>query len=454
MKEDDSNRLAVLGIRFFQHIEQFLLEHIKSANLQRKGKVIQAKKDFKIASNKDFWALLLSNAPVALKWIELDGFQIVDWFPRSPGLYHTKQAIRARDEADNYLQDENGILFYEPRGKTHMIEGGVGSIRFKPIKIEGHDLWLCTATSDGYCHSGIPLAIPNLLMEKFNSQFASYYKVVGQVHFLPEFLEQHFIFSSRIPQIYILVDKLERIGGGGIPAKITPMVLFTAGKISNLHRRENVTYVSCYPDSTEEIDRAADWIKWYVDRYEGEIITDFDQQRPAFSRVPFSIDNVMSGKINTNYLHQFQIDHAEIIVDSIQNIHAEAVAMSQKIDVTIKNGATVQGNLVVAHSITSSLNTVDTIQAANDSNDIQILLKQLVDAVQEMKKAMEKEYADEVMERLETLIAESNKQKPRKQWWQLSIDEIKKAAQDVGDVGKPVLDIISKLVPILLSLSR
>lgn len=58
--------------------------------------------------------------------------------------------------------------------------------------IAGNEFWLCTATSDGYCHTGVPLAIPSQLIERVDFKLNYLYKITGQVKFLPEMLEQHF----------------------------------------------------------------------------------------------------------------------------------------------------------------------------------------------------------------------------------------------------------------------
>ena len=90
-----------------------------------------------------------------------------------------------------------------------------------------------------------------------------------------------------------------------------------------------MTYVTCYSDSFDELDGAAEWLEWYAERYRGEIITNFDQQRPMFENAPFSLQNVITGNLDRHRLRRFHIDHADIVVDTIQRIHTEAVTMSK-----------------------------------------------------------------------------------------------------------------------------
>lgn len=293
-----------------EQVINFLLEHFKNANLQKPGTFQQNETDFCFNSNEDFWKVLIRERNTAFKSLRLESFRIVDWFPRTPGLYHTKDALRARTDAKHYLREERGIKFYDPHGKYHMIEGGVGSVRFKPVTVENQECLLCTATSDNYCHSGIPLAIPDRLVSKIDfDDYKLYFNIIGKVKFLPNFLENHFRHMSRIPQIYVLVDDLEVVSTDRLaePIKITPMVFFNTKSFrlqteieKEFQFNQGVTYVNCDAHSNEELERACDWIQLYVSQYSGAIITNFDEQRPAFKAAPFSLQNIMNSDLFTD----------------------------------------------------------------------------------------------------------------------------------------------------------
>lgn len=456
LDERRGNQIGIAELDAYR-AAQFLLEHLKNANLQKRGETVSTASDFEFNSNQNFWREVLGGQRLALRWVELIDFKIVDWFPRTPGLFHTHEAQRARSYAEAYIVEEHGIRFYEPQGKAHMIEGGIGSIRFKPLKIDSEDCWLCTATSDRYCHSGIPLAIPNVIMQKVDTKFNC--KVTGQVKFLPEFLSKdYFYHMSRIPQIYVFVDAIELLSKEKLasPVNITPMVFFK-GDFKELsrnpgRRREqvgNVTYVTCRVDNLIELDKAADWLEWYAERYGGEVITNFDEQRPTFRDAPFSLQNVMNGNLDIYRMHEFRIEHADIVCDTVNNIHSEKTTMTQ-IDVQLGNGVTIHGDFVVANSIKDSFNKVSSSSAPNDLKN---LLKELATAVGKMTEQLPKETAQQVARDLDTLIAEATSPAPRKQWWQLSVDGLKKAAQDIGEIGKPVIELAGLLVPLLLSKS-
>jgi hypothetical protein len=335
-----------------------------------------------------------------------------------------------------------------------MVDGGTGSVRFKPLKIDGEDCWLCTATSDMYCHSGIPLAIPNHLMQRIDTNSRRRYKIKGQVKFLPKFLSDvYFSHASRIPQLYVLVSEIMFLSSGepGSPVNITPMVFFK-GRYETRHSRGrqqgNVTYVVCRADNPFELDRATDWLTWYAERYRGKVITNFDEQRPAFCNAPFSLQNVMSGNLDSDQMGELRIQHADIICNTIRRIHSEETSVTQ-IDIKLGNGVTIHGDFVVANSIKESFNKA----SLNKSAELKKLLEELAVAVAKMSESMPKEDAVRVARALTTVVDEASSSKPNREWWQVSVGGLIKAAENVGTIGKPVLEILGKLVPVLTRMS-
>jgi hypothetical protein len=328
-----------------------------------------------------------------------------------------------------------------------MINGGLGSVRFKPLNLMGQEYWLCTATADGYCHSGIPLAIPTRLMEYYNFSFDNFFRIIGQIKFLPDFIEHHFYHSHHIPQIYLSVDSIEIYGREKIKdVEITPMVFF-ARENEKWHNRTSgsVTFVRCKTKSPKELDSAGEWITQYVGRYHGEVNTNFDQQRPIFQNAPFSLQNIMDGYLNENTLYKYQIENASFLCETINEIHAEAMTMT-KIDVKLGDGTTIHGDFVVANSIKDSFNKVATSEVSDNLKD---LLKDLTRQVGLMTQSLPVDKSKQAARDLETLTAEVTSKTPRTQWWQLSLAGLE-AAIAVGEVGKPVLEIAEKIVPLLL----
>src|SRR5271167_1553836 len=107
--------------------------------------------------NEDAWLDIIRQRVSAGMGIVLERFQVMDWFPRAPGLYYSPNAQWAREEAFRYLHHgfrESPIrdlarrtgekkppgdytVVFTPEGKSSMLQGGIGSIRLKPILIFG-----------------------------------------------------------------------------------------------------------------------------------------------------------------------------------------------------------------------------------------------------------------------------------------------------------------------------
>jgi hypothetical protein len=103
-------------------MQEAILQFLMNANLKAHPLPSTQEADVAVSSNQEFWDLVTARQRrIGLKWIKLDGFSLLDWFPRSPGLYYTNDARKARYEARNYLTMQDDCLVYEPRGKVHMI---------------------------------------------------------------------------------------------------------------------------------------------------------------------------------------------------------------------------------------------------------------------------------------------------------------------------------------------
>jgi hypothetical protein len=114
----------------------------------------------------------------------------------------------------------------------------------------------------------------------------------------------------------------------------------------------------------------------------------------------------------------------------------------------ILEGTTIQGGFNVLSSIQDSYNKVN---SANTPDDLKTLLKQLAKEVAAISEHLSVEKAEQVARDLENLTAEATSENPRKEWWQLSVEGLKQAAKDVGEIGEPVLKLATTIVTMLLA---
>lgn len=76
-------------------------------------------------------------------------------------------------------------------------------------------------------------------------------------------------------------------------------------------------------------------------------------------------------------------------------------------------------------------------------------LKLLGEAVDVMNKVLPKEKAAETTEDFGKLVDEATKPKPNQKWYSVSIEGLIKAAENVGKVGVPVINLLRKVLSLL-----
>ncbi len=132
---------------------------------------------------------------------------------------------------------------------------------------------------------------------------------------------------------------------------------------------------------------------------------------------------------------------AEIVVQEGDRIMGD-----KKVEVSVGDGTVIHGDFVVANSIKGSFNKID---SAELPGNLKKSLKELSVAVGKMSEKLDKEDAEKVAQDLQTLVAEATSEKPRRKWWELSIEGLKEAAKNIGEVGKPVIELAAQVAVIL-----
>lgn len=140
-------------------------------------------------------------------------------------------------------------------------------------------------------------------------------------------------------------------------------------------------------------------------------------------------------------------DYVISIGEFILSIWGGNFDMSKK--VTLKRSP-VSGDFVVADWIQGSFKSVPTPAVCGELEE---LLRRLETAVGEMVGEMSKEQSQEAKDDLGKLVGETTSGKPRKKYWSVSVESLKQAAKDVGELGKPVLEILEIIVPLLIKIS-
>ena len=286
-------------------------------------------------TDEQFWQSVLEQRLTAGMTVTLDRFHLLDWFPRAPGLYHTRDARSAREEAiaryrhrgfkgaKSSLQAEGRddyTVILTPEGKLSMLQGGVGCIRLKPLTIAGHPHWLMAASATGVAHAGVPLAVPFTLYRGLLAELRDKGSVCARIHgeldFVPDLFSALFDRSVMVPRLYLRVTDLEVCE----PTVVQPESTIAVSFVSEFEGRPNiyVTYVTFRPDVAGSFEEAVAWMKReYVEgEYGGRIITDFDQTRTIFPEARLALSKVMGRLISRGELKEtIELLYANASVD-------------------------------------------------------------------------------------------------------------------------------------------
>lgn len=117
-----------------------------------------------------------------------------------------------------------------------------------------------------------------------------------------------------------------------------------------------------------------------------------------------------------------------------------------KNEIKLGDGTIIYGDFVTANSIKSSFNRI------TDSGipiELKEILTALTKAIAKMVELLPEEKAQKVTQDLEVLTSEAISKAPRKQWVSLSVEGLKQAAKNVGEIGKPVLTLVAQILPLL-----
>jgi len=258
--------------------------------------------------------------------IKLESFFLFEWFPRSPGLYHTEDARYARDEAQSRITKiENGVVIYDPYGKQSMLDGGIGNVRLKPINLMGIDNYFMSASSNGNCHEGFPVAIPvglyNFIIDEIIDKGCVVKSLIGKIKNIPDRLEEFYYGNRNVPKFYLQVEDIQipsypksrRIG----ELKITIASSFVSSYEGN--PKIYATYVTFDPSKQNSFRNMVRWMEdeYVSNQYKGKILTDFDELESHFDDAPFSLKRVMNFRVEENYtytsLNKMGIDYQSVI---------------------------------------------------------------------------------------------------------------------------------------------
>lgn len=430
--------------------------------------------------NERVWSDVLARKLNVASHVRLDGFELNEWMPFSAGTFHTADGRREREHARHLLLYDGGSgtsaplsklralvpgidprslgpgKIYSSAGKGGMIAGGVGCVRLKPRRLNGDDVWFASATSSSVAHEGMVVAVPADLYRRHVDELAVKGSVrctlVGELRFVEnEFRDR---YGTGVPQLYLHVSELTRVGHATQPLRISVPISFQGADGS-----VNAAYANFWAGETHGVERAARWLEEvYVRRfYSGTVITDFDEQVSWFAKTELALDRVMGGTLDPQQAGAVARrlglgEHMTTVIVERVELNGTLTAgrietVSQDRVINIGEGAHVGGNVVIADEIQGSFNNIQ--QLPDDRAELRELLEKLAKAVEETARAAPEEDAKTLGMDLETLTKELAADAPRRRWYELSLDSLQETATKLGAIGIPILELATKVAALI-----
>lgn len=267
----------------------------------------------KAESNIEVWKYFITEHLYDTRRLTLEHFHLFEWFPVAPGRFHTPQAKESRNEARHMLErDPEGGYYFDPYGKSRMVEGGIGSVRLRPRQIAGEPHYFMTASSSGVCHEGFPVLVPRRfygpIKQRILKEGAMPVTLSGEMRYIPEEILPFFGKHRDIQRLYLHVDEYkERPAPRDTINEYDVSVAVSFEGNFKGTQGVYITYATFDPASNNSLVEACQWLEsFYVeDRYKGVIITDFDEPFPKFPHAVFGLPDLMAGRLDRSRVSEF-----------------------------------------------------------------------------------------------------------------------------------------------------
>ncbi|MCB0012594.1 MAG: hypothetical protein KDE34_11855 [Anaerolineales bacterium] len=261
-------------------------------------------------SNEALWAQFHGRKLPDTTRVRLEHFHLFEWFPLSPGKFHTEEGGNFRREARRELHKNEKGIYYNPYGKVNMIKGGIGSVKLNARLLPGEvgrqePYYFMTASATGVCHEGVPVLVPRhyyaSLIARLKDEGAVPVILEGEMKRLPTDARSFFdrLRLSNVPNLVIHANHIEPLPQPR--PEVTRYAVAIALSFYGTFRGQQgvfMTYSTFDPASRASQQEEIDWLKQYVQNYHGQVITDFDEEFPEFRNAAFALRRVMNGQLD------------------------------------------------------------------------------------------------------------------------------------------------------------
>jgi hypothetical protein len=262
-------------------------------------------------NEKDFWYEALgyrkdAEPPRAGDAVTLTKFRLSEWVPRVPGLYWKDESLKLRDGARfETLQTDHRFAIYSPAGKTMHILGGVGNVRLLP---SGQSQLLCASSSGEYWR-GVPVLLEGEAFQEYrDAPDGIVVSLEGRWRPLPAEYARQLGSNAGIPRYCLVIDAADHVtvlndgSSWSWKCQSSAWTLFEYRGEDNLPRYDFAYCIfRAFRSKTGHLEEATYFIRDYVERRHGTVLTDFDQEIPQFDAW-LPINELMSREVDPRRL--------------------------------------------------------------------------------------------------------------------------------------------------------
>jgi len=316
------------------------------------------------SDNESLWTDILTERLRASVTITLQDFSLLEWYPRTPGLYWTQGAAFSRAAAQDYLlhsrsshvagekrRKGRNLRVFAPYGKGELLRGGFGCLRLQPQPTAHGNLWFWCATSGSVAHQGFPVALSDevytQVIDKIAANAFIRCTLIGKLRFLPDSLLPFLRGYRDVPRLYLLVEEIRPAltwVQDHQPISVTGAVSF----LSDYEGRTQLyaSLVTFYPQESDSLEEASRWLEevYVQGMYRGKILTDYDQCMARFANAPFSLDKVLRLGLDIEQIEALAMENHRLDMSrKLEQIREQAPVINHYINTG--GGAYVGGNV-------------------------------------------------------------------------------------------------------------
>jgi hypothetical protein len=147
-------------------------------------------------------------------------------------------------------------------------------------------------------------------------------------------------------------------------------------------------------------------------------------------------------------IQDYEARRSAVRLVSVTNVSEGATYVEKSIVTNVSGQQNVVTVAEYMNGVTTSVN--QSLTQSKASADVQELVKTLTKQIGALSTQIPEDKSKQMAADVETLAKEIALPEPRRKWYEISMSGLKEAAEKIGEIGKPVIETVKLLWPLLL----